>query len=241
MSGDVVIFMLPPNPGKNVLIKVDGVSYARYPIKVRLVTIQDNDIGEVIKPYTISHLEKGDVLFISEKVVAITQGRAYLTEDVKASTVAKILSCFVTRNPAGIGLAMPETMQLAIEECGLWKIFFAAAIAAFTKPFGIKGMFYRLAGKQAAAIDGPVPYAIPPYNKYITKGPQNPDKVAVQVAETLDAPVAIVDANDLGVEILGASRGIDRKLLKMALRDNPLGQSDEQTPIGILRKIISNF
>lgn len=229
--------MLLPNPGKNILIKAGGVSYARYPIKVRLVTIQDNNIEEVIKPYAVSHLEKGDVLFISEKVVAITQGRAYLTEDIRASIIARILSRFVTKNPAGIGLAMPETMQLAIDECGLWKIFFAAAIAAFTKPLGIKGMFYRLAGEQAAAIDGPVPYAIPPYNKYITKGPKNPDDVAAKVAKMLNVSVAIVDANDLGVEILGASQGVDRKMLKMALRDNPLGQSDEQTPIGILRKI----
>ena len=55
--------------------------------------------------------------------------------------------------------------------------------------------------------------------------------------EKIGVPVAIVDANDLGVNILGASEGIDAKLLVKIIKDNPLGQSDEQTPVGIIRQI----
>jgi len=53
----------------------------------------------------------------------------------------------------------------------------------------------------------------------------------------LGVQVAIVDANDLGVNILGASAGVDKKLVAQIIKDNPLGQTDEQTPIGIIRKM----
>ena len=47
--------------------------------------------------------------------------------------------------------------------------------------------------------------------------------------------VTIVDANDFGVNILGRTSGIDKKLIAKIIKDNPLGQSDEQTPVGIIR------
>ena len=46
---------------------------------------------------------------------------------------------------------------------------------------------------------------------------------------------AVVDVNDVGAEVLGASAGIDRDLLRQATRDNPLGQGHQQTPVGIIR------
>jgi hypothetical protein len=36
---------------------------------------------------------------------------------------------------------------------------------------------------------------------------------------------------------MGASKGVDRELVVKALKDNPLGQTNEQTPFGILREI----
>lgn len=247
--------MFQPNPGKNLIIKINGVSYARYPVKTILIMPDETQnnadenaekrrknfdyptqkILEIIKKYAMPHIQKGDILFISEKIIAVTQRRAYKISEIKPYFLAKILSRFVTKNPAGIGLSMPETMQLAIEECGLPRIIFAAFAAFLTKIFGIKGVFYRIAGKQASAIDGPVPYAIPPYNEYATKGPKNSKAIAEYLSRELEVGIAIVDANDLGVEVLGASRGVDKDLIRKTLKDNPLGQSDEQTPIGILR------
>ena len=49
--------------------------------------------------------------------------------------------------------------------------------------------------------------------------------------------VAIVDINDLGANILGFSQKeptMDQ--LAKVLGDNPLGQSSESTPMGIIRK-----
>lgn len=50
--------------------------------------------------------------------------------------------------------------------------------------------------------------------------------------------VAIVDINDLGGNVLGnTSKVFSDDLIIKLLKDNPLGQSNEQTPLGIIRKI----
>ena len=51
-------------------------------------------------------------------------------------------------------------------------------------------------------------------------------------------PVAIVDANNINVEVLGTSAGfpVDRKVVREVLLDNPLGQNDELTPIIVVRR-----
>ena len=61
--------------------------------------------------------------------------------------------------------------------------------------------------------------------------------LAKKLAQVLGHPVAIVDINDLGANILGFSeKEPTMEWLAKALGDNPLGQSSESTPMGILRK-----
>ncbi|MDD5144781.1 MAG: coenzyme F420-0:L-glutamate ligase [Candidatus Pacebacteria bacterium] len=227
---------LNPNPEKSLIIEVGGKKYARYPVKTHLI-LQNENIFEVVDDYTRDHLKLGDIVFISEKCVAASQGRTYPQKEVRPGRLARFLVRFVTKSPYGIGLGSPETMQLAVEEAGALRIIFAAFVAAITKPFGIKGMFYRVAGPQAKAIDGAVPYAIPPYNTHVTKAPLRPNETAQEISNTIGAPVAIVDACDLGAWIVGKSRGLDEKLVLKALKDNPLGQTSQQTPIGIIREV----
>jgi len=227
------------NPGKNLIIEVDRKKYARYPIKTHILTPKD-DIVEVVERYTKEYLKPGDIIFIGERSVAITQGRTYLKAEVKPCRLARFLVRFVTKSPYGIGLGSPETMQLAIEEVGAPRMLLAAFITALTKPFGIKGVFYLIAGPQAKAVDGAASYVIPPYNAHVTKAPLYPNKVAHKISERIGAPVAIVDACDVGVWIVGVSKGTNKDLITKALKDNPLGQSTEQTPIGILREIKNN-
>lgn len=250
--------MLKPNKEKNLTIEVDGRKFNRYPIKTKLITPEDKDFVAIVEEYTKNYIQSGDIVFISEKAVAITQGRSYSIKEIQAGWLAKNLSRFVTKTPMGIGLGSPETMQLAIEELGVIRILLASLVGALGKLFGVRGLFYIVAGHKARSIDGAVPYAIPPYNSYVSKGPINADKVAEEtralilkeisarpstqnlsalVSEKIDIGVAVVDANDIGVNILGASQGIDKKLVAKIIKDNPLGQSDEQTPIGIIREI----
>ncbi len=237
---------LQPNKGKNLTIQVDGCSYARYPVKTKLITPEDKDMAAIVKEFAGLHAHPGDILFVSEKAVAITQGRSYPLASVKASWLARTLSTFVLKTPVGIGLGSPQTMQLAIEEVGVVRILVAAIIGGLGKMIGVRGLFYIVAGNGARSIDGAVSYALPPYNTYVSKGPARAEEVAEKIAEALAlsgverVAVAIVDANDLGVNILGASRGVDKKFVARAIKDNPLGQSDEQTPIGIIREIIAS-
>jgi len=49
--------------------------------------------------------------------------------------------------------------------------------------------------------------------------------------------VAVVDASDLDVHVLGASVGVDRRLVRRLMLDNPLGQGHEQTPVAVLRPL----
>lgn len=234
-----------PNKGKNLVIEVDGRRFARYPVKTRLITPEDKDISIIVEEYAKKYLQKGDIVFISEKSVAVTQGRSYPIKEIKASWLAKFLSRFVTKTPIGIGLGSPETMQLAIEEVGILRILLASFVGVIGKILGIRGLFYMVAGDGARSIDGAVPYALPPYNTYVSKGPINANEVAEKIAQKLGVDVSIVDANDFGVNILGFYGGVDtstslsasKKMIARIIKDNPLGQTDEQTPIGIIREI----
>lgn len=230
---------LKPNEGKNCIIEVDGVRYERLPIRTHLVTDKD-DIVDVAQQYGSPVLSQpGDVLFITEKIVACTQGRAIPLKDIKPRKLAYLLSNKVTKTPHGIGLGMPETMEYALREVGVLRVLFAAAVSVIGKKiFHKNGWFYNIAGYRARSIDGPCHNTIPPYNECVVLGPLEPDKVAMRVKERIGYDVLITDINDLDGQILGASsKTLDKKLYARILKDNPLGQSRQQTPMGIIRKI----
>jgi F420-0:gamma-glutamyl ligase len=226
------------NQGKTLERTVGGVRYLRIPIKTRLIG-PDDDIVEVVTGYAADQLADGDFLFITEKIVAITQGRSFPTESIKARPLAVWLSNHVTKTPNGIGLGLPQTMEMALRECGTPRILLASAVAAVTKRFGRKGDFYRVAGPKARGIDGPTSGTIPPYNAAVVLAPDRPGEVAAQLRTALgkDVGVMIVDINDLGGNVLGStmSRAVNHAMEKV-LSDNPLGQGHESTPMGIIRK-----
>jgi F420-0:gamma-glutamyl ligase len=226
-----------PNEGRALHASLGGVVYARHPVRTHLVTPADTDAAAVVVRYAAPLGVDVRLVAVSERMVAITQGRSYPMDTIHPRRLAKLLVRHVTRPGYGIGLGTAETMQLAIDEVGAPRILFAAAASAVTKPFGIHGVFYRLAGRQAAAIDGPTSYTIPPYNQAATLGPKNPDAAARAIAAALDAPVAVIDANDAGCAVLGASPGVDRRFVERLFADNPLGQAREQTPICVVREV----
>ena len=179
------------NPEKNEVITVDGVDYRRLCIKTHVITDADN-IVEVADKYGSPVLQDGDILFITEKAVACTQKRAIPLKDIHPRPLARFLSRFVLRTPYGIGLAMPETMEMALRECGTIRILFAAAVSAVGKLFGIRGWFYNIAGYKARSIDGPCDFTLPPYNEYVVLGPDKPDEVAADIAKKIGHPVRCV-------------------------------------------------
>ncbi|MBC7760842.1 MAG: coenzyme F420-0:L-glutamate ligase [Candidatus Saccharibacteria bacterium] len=228
------------NEGKALETELDGVRYERIPIKTRLVGPTDN-IVEIVTTFADSVVRPGDILFVTEKIVAITQGRAYPVDEITPRPLATRLSRYVTRTPSGIGLGLPETMEMALRECGTPRILFAAAVAAVTKPFGRRGDFYRVAGPKARGIDGPTGGTIPPYNSQVVLAPERPSEVAAELRAALGTPVdvLIVDINDFGGNVLGST--LDRaanRLMERILGDNPLGQGHQSTPLGVIRRVV---
>ena len=231
MSADV------PNDGKALTVTVDGATFARIPIRTRVV-LPGDELDPFITEYAGPVVRDGDILFVTEKIVAITQGRSYTLDEIQPRPLARFLSKYVTRTPYGIGLGMPETMEMALRECGTPRILFAAAVSAVTKLFGRRGDFYRIAGDKARAIDGPTSGTIPPYNKAVVLGPERPTEVAAHLKTLLgvDAEVAVVDINDIGGNILGSTldKPGEQRLVRI-LSDNPLGQGHQSTPLGVIR------
>jgi F420-0:gamma-glutamyl ligase len=225
-----------PNEDRALHATVHGVVYARHPVRTHLVTASD-DAAAVVTRYLGQLPEDTRLVAVSERMVAITQGRSYPIKDIRPGRLARLLERHVTRPGYGIGLGSAETMELAIREVGAPRILLAAAASAVTKPFGVHGVFYRVAGPQAKAIDGPTSYTIPPYNQAATLGPRDPDGAARRLAAALEVPIAIIDANDAGCAVLGASPGVDRRFVERLFADNPLGQAREQTPICLVREV----
>jgi hypothetical protein len=225
-----------PNPDRVLHARLDGAVYARHPVRTHLVTDADDSV-EVVRRYVTPLPEATVLVAVSERMVAITQGRSYPMTSIRPGRLARLLVRFVTRPGYGIGLGTAETMQLAIDEVGAPRILLAATVSGLTKPFGVHGLFYRIAGRQAAAIDGPTSYTIPPYNQAATLGPRDPGKAARAISEAIGAPVAVIDANDAGCNVLGLSAGVERRFVERLFADNPLGQAGEQTPICVVRRI----
>ena len=231
------ILKFEPNEGKKIEIETaDYGKLLRYPVRTHVI-MSDEKLQDIMDKYVVGNIEKDDYMFISEKVVAICQGRAFDIDDIKPRPLAKLLCKFVYKSPYGIGLGSPWTMELALRDVGVPRMLAAAFCSAVTKPFGVRGVFYKVAGTKARAIDGPCDCTIPPYNHFAKLAPAEPDKVAKELSDYIGAKVVIIDANDIGVEVLGRStEEIDIAFCKQAFKDNPLGQSSQSTPIAIVKE-----
>lgn len=224
-------------------VEVDGIRYERHPIKTHVVLPRE-PLGPVVEKYGLPELQNGDWFFMTEKMVAGSQGRATLVKDVTPRPLAVYLSKRVVRTPWGIGLGIPETMEMAIQEVGTPRILFAAAVSVVSKKlFKRTGDFYRIAGKKARGIDGPGYPTIPPYDEMVVLTAAKPYQVCREIKALLathgkDVEVLLVDINDIGGNILGSTISkADEALAVRILKDNPIGQGHESTPLGIIRRL----
>ena len=233
------IMELKPNESKNLERTVEGATYERYAIKTRFVNIGD-DYVEVVKEFAQPHVQEGDFISISEKIIALCQKRIVYRKDIHPGFWAKLLCKFVRVTPAGPGAGTPYKMQLIIMLCGLPRVLLAAFCSAVTKLFGKKGVFYKVCGHEVEGIDGLIDYDIS-YKEYVDYGilnPENPNGVCKEIEEKLGIPCMLVDACDISVAILGKSPSVTLKdeTLAEIIRDNPAGQDDQCTPIILIRK-----
>ena len=174
----------------------------------------------------------GDVIAVSETAVAIAQGQAVSAEYVRPSRLAYFLS---KRAGAMATVNQPESLQIVIDQVGQPRVIFAALMHVLGRFIGQRGLFYRVMGEAVTAIDG-YTGTLPPFGNAIVLSPQNPDAYCESIKERTGADAAIVDANDLEkAKVLGASHAVNRRHVECALLSNPHGNSDEQTPLVVLK------
>ncbi|MDI6893270.1 MAG: hypothetical protein AB1503_11920 [Bacillota bacterium] len=218
-------------------VVVRGRIYRRLLVRTHVIRTGE-EVPALMKRYLGPYVQPGDIVFVGQKAAAAAQGRAYPVDQIRPRLLARFLCRFVRKVGYGIGLGIPETMEMAVREVGVFRILLAAVVGAIGRLLGRRGDFYRVAGRAVAAIDGPTPYTLPPYNRYVVLAPRDPDGLARQIASAF-APVrvaaAIIDANDIGCNVLGASPRLDRRLVVSIMGDNPMGQGVQRTPIGIIR------
>lgn len=226
------------NRGKQVVISANGKTYARHAIVTHFVQTGESYI-DLIEKYVKPVYEPGDILFSSEKVIALCQGRIVTEEEARPGFWARILSRFVRRTPAGPGMGLPMKMQFAINHCGLGKVLLAAVCAGFGELFGIHGTFYRMLGREVSGLDGFYGKEISEYEHIGIRIPSEPDKVCDEVWQKTGVVMVIVDANDLGIELLGRSEQLRNWTVSALLQlvwDNPAGQSRQFTPFILVRE-----
>ena len=227
-----------PNPRKN-LIYICGDKWEYRLIKTRFIVASDN-LEHIIEKYVLpQNLKKSNIVVLCQKIVSITQGKIIYKKDVKLGFWAKFLSKFVKKTPYGFSVGNPLKMQVAINLAGLPKILFASFCGIFGKIFGIKGVFYKVAGHQINQIDGFYGEAFSEYNNMAILGFSDKfgNNLCDKLREKYNLSFAIADINDIGGNIVGTSSNIKdkTKLILSLLKSNPAGQSNQQTPIIILR------
>jgi hypothetical protein len=214
--------------------QVGARRFERYVVRTHLVRPGER-LTSTLTPYLAGQVQPGDIVVVGEKIVAIAEGRAIPLRAVRPRRLARWLARHVRPLGYGLGLRRPETMEMALREAGVARILVAAAVAAVGRLLGRSGDFYRVAGRRVASIDGPGPTTIAPYNRYIVLAPKNSQDFADGLARRLGCGVAVVDVNDVGSEVLAASAGVDAALVRELLRDNPMGQGSQRTPVAVLR------
>ena len=163
------------------------------PVRTRIVTPADN-IVDVIEEYAKNDVGPNDVVAVAESVVAITQGRLTRPEELQVCFLARILNRFV---PQKGSMSSIYGMQAVMDVEGKWQVLGAMIVGALAKLVGRSGVFYQLAGRQAALIDD-VTGTMPPFDKHLVYGPQDADQVAAAIKQRLGCfGAAVTDVNDL--------------------------------------------
>lgn len=221
---------------KNVY--VGDTQYERIPIQTHLIKFGE-DLIPVIERLVKPVFKPDDWLAVSEKVVSVSQNNVRHISTVKAGWLARIIVKGVKKYPNDIGFSKPEKMQLAVELAGRSRMVIAMIIGGIGKIFGIRGLFWRIAGSRASEIDGFNPDSMYPYTEYAALPPMDPEKVCEQIESKTGIPTVIIDGNNINVEVISMSRSvpIDTKTARLILLDNPMGQDNEMTPFVLVKRM----
>lgn len=202
------------------------------PVRTRILTDKDN-IVDILAQYAKDKIGPNDVITVAESVVAITQGRLTRPEELEPCFLAKVLCRFI---PQEGSMSSVAGMQAVMDMEGKYRVLFAMIVGIFGKILGKSGVFYNMAGRQAALIDD-VTGTMPPFDKCLVYGPANASEIAQNIKERLGCyGAAVADVNDLKRSlIVGTSEGMTAPELAKILINNPFGNASQQTPIVIIK------
>lgn len=221
-------------------ITVGERTFLRIPVKTHVLTGKDDPV-EVVRTYAAPLAQEGDVLFISETGLAIMQDRARDISGIHITPLARFLCRFVTKSKYGMGLRSPYAMQVAIEEVGLLRILMGTAAAAWGRyVLHRTGLFYEVAGLSTKMIDAEHTMGIKEFYECVIPGPVHIPETCRAIKDTTGLDTCVVDVNDIFPPwVIGGNFDKARfPEVASALTDNPLGQGDECTPMGLIRRIV---
>jgi hypothetical protein len=213
--------------------EVQGVRYLRIVVQTRWLTPHD-ELAIVLRGSVADLLLPDDTVVVSEKVAVLLTERGVPISSVRPGALARLLAGRVQPRPGSRGLSVPEKMQYVLERTGRTRLLLAAAACAVTRPLGVHGCFYRVAGPLARDLDG----GRPPFEHLLLPPlrPQEAAALCTRLESALGTGVAIVDINDFGGTVRATSgRSLPAEVLRGVLADNPLGQRHQRTPIGVVR------
>jgi hypothetical protein len=213
-------------------VSVAGVKYLRRPLHTPWLDPTD-DLVLALKE-SLKVARPGDTVGVSEKVAILLTGRTVDINTVKPGRLARLLASHVHPRTDSKGLAVPEKMEYVVRTVGLRRIIPAVIGSAVTRPLGMHGTFYRIAGSVARDVDGGRPpyedVLFPPLDSRVAQ------KMCADLERALDIGVSIVDLNDYGGSIRAVSpRSLSEETLAAVLSDNPLGQRLTSTPFVLIR------
>lgn len=217
----------------------DGKRYARFAIQTHFVNRGESQV-ELVERYVRPLYQPGDMLSFGAKVMAMCVESVKTRDEVKPGFFANLMWRFAGINTTGVGMHEPYKMQLVIDMVGLPRVLLAAFLSAVTKPFGIKGVFYRVCGQGVGGIDGfYFRSSFEVYKQLALINPPNPKELCDDLYQQTGIPVVLMDANDIQRDQLGKSKDfpLTDKQIQDAMKDNPSGQGDELTPLIIIRPL----
>ena len=218
---------------RSLLVTRDEMPAGLIAIPLRTPLVRPGDDLVAIAARAIEGVARpGDVVAVSESAVAIAEGELLAAEYVRPSRLAFAIS---RRADPMATISQPESVQLVIDRAGSWRVVYATIVQLLARLAGRRGGFYRVMGDAVAAFDG-YTGTMPPYERAIVFAPRDPDGFARSMYDRTGVACAVVDANDLGkAKVLGRSSGVCDSSVESALLDNPHGNSDEQTPVVVLK------
>ena len=232
------------NGSKNVEIETSTGVYLRHAIQTHFVEIGEDYI-ELVNRYVKPLYEEGDLLSISEKIIALCQKRVVYRKDMKISWLAKFLSRFaIQHNSAGIGVGECARCSSPSTSAGVEGPLWAAICAGFGKLVGKHGIFYDMVGMEVTGLD----YFLSPmcspstattasvFRKILGACKRN------EIYEKTGVRAMIVDANDFTRDILGKGDNVTSPTSNCVRSSaiTPRVRDDQCTPFILIRKN-SNF